>query len=357
MKVLITGGHLSPALCLIEELEKEEIVFVGRKYAIEGEKSLSFEYKIINEFKIPFIPIKTGRLQRRLTRHTIPSLLKVPIGLINAIKILRKEKPDIVMSFGGYVSVPVVIAASMLKIPSVIHEQTFKSGLSNKIASKFAKKVLISWKESEKYFPKKKIILVGNPVRSEVLNLKKGTPNSFPRIFVGGGSLGSHKLNQLVEKSLIKLTKICEVTHQTGSSTEFNDYERLLRKKNELGEYKSRYEVKEHFYPKDYIEQLNKNDLFVSRSGINSVSEYLAIQKPCFLIPLVTGQRNEQLENARFIQNMGLAEVKIDPSEEEFLNTIEYMLKNISKYKLEKDVIVKDSAKKIASILRETANA
>src|SRR5436305_1641956 len=132
MKLLIVaggGGHFAPALAVIEKLPKEiEILVVGRKYVFEGDRTLSLEYQTATKLRIPFKTLTTGRLQRKFTRYTFNSLLKIPIGLSQATNILTKFKPDAVLSFGGYISVPVTLAASILRIPLVLHEQTLEAG-------------------------------------------------------------------------------------------------------------------------------------------------------------------------------------------------------------------------------------
>src|SRR3989344_6654527 len=166
MKIAITGGHLSPALSVIEKLSKEDVVlFVGRKHVFEGDKGLSFEYKTITSLNIPFVELTTGRLQRKFTAHTLFSIVKIPYGLAQSFLILRKFKPDVVLGFGGYLSVPVVIAAHILRIPAIIHEQTQDAGLANRMLANYADRICISWETSAKYFPRGKTIFTGNPIR------------------------------------------------------------------------------------------------------------------------------------------------------------------------------------------------
>src|SRR3989344_5071506 len=218
MKIIIVGGHLSPALSVLDALPKNwEILFVGRKYVFEGEKSLSLEYKIINDLKIPFEEISTGRLQRKFTKNTIPSLFKLPSGFFKAFGILRKFQPDVVLGFGGYLQIPVIFASFFLKIPVVLHEQTLESGFSNKICSPIAKKICISWESSVKFFPKTKTVLTGNPIRKDIID-KSQIPNSRPLIYVTGGSSGSHFINSLIEQVLKKILIDFKLIHQTGGS-------------------------------------------------------------------------------------------------------------------------------------------
>ncbi|MBI4096937.1 MAG: glycosyltransferase [Candidatus Levybacteria bacterium] len=166
MNVAIIGGHLSPALAVIDAKPSGvDVLFIGRKHALEGDQARSFEEKVISEKGIPFHALTTGRLQRKLTRHTMVSLFKLPYGAVQAFSLLGKTKPDVILSFGSYVSLPVVIAASMRNIPVVIHEQTLEAGLANKIAARFATKICISWESSMPFFPREKTVLTGNPIR------------------------------------------------------------------------------------------------------------------------------------------------------------------------------------------------
>src|SRR3972149_4565703 len=223
MKILIIGGHSTPALCVIENLKNEEVFYIGRKHALEGDSALSLEYQTINKFKIPFYEIKTARFQRKITRYTLFSFLKFPAGFLQAVKILKQTKPDVVVGFGGYVSIPIVISAYFLKIPIVIHEQTLEIGFANKILSPFATKICISWESSKEFFPQGKTILPGLPIKKEIINAKtsirsastvstrgeqahdKKDKHDLPFLYITGGSLGSHKINLLVEKILPQL--------------------------------------------------------------------------------------------------------------------------------------------------------
>ncbi len=159
MKLLIVaggGGHFAPALAVIEKLPKDwELLVVGRKYVFEGDQSFSLEYQTAKKLNIPFKPLTTGRLQRKFTKYTINSLLKIPVGLAQATAILNGFKPDVVLSFGGYVSVPITLSASILRIPIVIHEQTLEAGVANKLVARFARKICISWEQFGEVFSKR----------------------------------------------------------------------------------------------------------------------------------------------------------------------------------------------------------
>ncbi len=392
MKILITGGHLSPALSVIEKLKGEDILYVGRKHALEGDKAFSLEYQTIKNLGIPFFPITTGKLQRKFTRYTTSSFLKFPLGFFQSFFVLKRFKPDVVLGFGSYVSLPIIIISSILKIPVVIHEQTLEAGFANKLSARFAAKICISFESSKRFFPLKKVVLTGNPLRKEIIEVSKmenarperspapsGAGRSrggkcpprfawrgrgkmknkgLPLLYITGGSLGSHFINNLVKDTVNKLLKDFQVLHQTGDAKEYQDFDTLLRIKNELPENGENYTVKNFLTPAESAEALKKADLVVARAGINTVSELLFLGKPSLLIPLPFTQNNEQLKNAQFLKTLGLGEVleqkKI--TTEVFLHTLERMYKNINIYKenssKSKGLIDKDASSKIAEVVK-----
>lgn len=316
MKILIVvggGGHFAPAFTVINSLPKDwQVLVVGRKHTFEGDKAESLEFRTAKEQHIPFVPVTTGRFQRKFTKHTIPSLTKFPYGFLQAMRILLRFKPDVVLSFGGYVSLPVVFAASVLKIPIVIHEQTLEAGLANKIASRFATKICISWESSAAFFPKAKTVLTGNPLerdRHEVANLLKfSTNNTLPLLFVTGGSGGSHAINVLIENCLEKLLASFRVFHQTGDAQEFGDFERLEKKRSLLDkDLQGRYLLTKFLSHGEFSGVVFASDLVVSRAGMNTITELMHYGKPAVIIPLPHAQKNEQIKNARFMESFGLA--------------------------------------------------
>lgn len=363
MKILIIGGHLAPALCVIQELPKDaEILYVGRKYTLEGDKAVSLEYKTISSRGIAFTELKTGRLQRSITLHTIPSLGKIPYGFLQAVKIINKFKPDVIAGFGGYLSLPVIAAGYFLKVPIVIHEQTLDVGLANKYGARFAKKVCISFESSRKYFPKEKVVLTGNPVKkneSKIIRRIK-LPGGKPVIYITGGSQGSHFINLLVLGSLSGLLGKYILVHQTGGAMKFKDFEKLSLLKGSLNAEKSNnYIISKFFEPMETESIMVQADLVVSRAGMNTVAELAVLKKPSLLIPIPVSSNNEQFKNALFLKKLGLGEVEeqknLNP--ESFLITINHMFKNIDKYKLHKplEAFNYDSAKKIVDVIYASA--
>lgn len=357
MKILITGGHLSPALSVIEGLKNDQVFYVGRKLTFEGEKAVSLEFQEITKLGIPFFQIKTGRLQRKYTKHTIPSLIKTPIGFAQAFGIIRKVKPDVILTFGSYISIPIGIVGKLLGIPVVIHEQTLQAGFANKILSKFASKVCISWQASQKYFPQNKIVLTGNPIRSEIKNMKNVKPQENV-LYITGGSSGSHAINVLIKNVLEKLLENFVVIHQTGDSQKYKDYEMLLEIKSNLKkELSQKYSIYKFLSPQDATATIAKSTLVIGRAGINTVTELIYLKKPALLIPISFGQKDEQLKNANFLKSLGLGEVLIqkDITSEIFLEKIYFMIKNIHKYKLSEVINFEDSSNNIIKVLRDVS--
>lgn len=288
---------------------KADCVIAGRKYTFENDKSLSLEYEIFKDRKIPFYNVNAGRLQRRFSSKTISSLFKTPASLSISIKIINKEKPDAIITFGGYIGLPVALAAYLRGVPVVLHEQTQKAGMTNKFIGKFAKKICISFPSSENFFDPVKTILTGNPVRKEIFIKKVNLllPKNYKVLLVIGGSTGSHNINEHIELLLGRLLENFIVIHQTGDAQEFKDYERLLKLKNSLDRnLKSRYLLKKFILPSEIGSFYNLADIVVSRAGANMVAELIALQKKAVLIPLSYGQKNEQLENAKYFEKTGL---------------------------------------------------
>jgi len=289
MKVIITGSHFSPAYAVIRK-SKWDIVVVGRKYALSNTQKESFEYKLCKEKKIPFRVLDVPRFLRVSPVRSFLSSISLFKAIKKARNIIKEENCDIVLSFGGYTALPVVIAARTLRKPVIIHEQTLGAGFSNKISSYFADRILISFSSSRKYFPKNKTYLTGNPIREELLSLSSISPlvkTVKPIIYVTGGSTGSMAINDLIGKIFPSLSDYF-IIHQYGVS------ESEIKGENYLG--------KSYFSPSEVAWIMRNASLIISRSGINTVTEVLYLRLPAIFIPLPHGQKNEQLKNARYAQ-------------------------------------------------------
>lgn len=364
MKIVVTGGHIAPALAVIEALPKNvEVVFVGRKFTFEGDSTASFEYREITKRGIPFFHLQSGRLQRSITRHTIPSLFRLPNGVRQARTLLKEISPDVVLSFGGYVGLPMVTAAATLRIPSVIHEQTTRAGFANRFTARFAAKVCISFETSRTFFPEKKTVLTGNPLRKDILeNKKSNTKSVLPLIYITGGSGGSHAINLLVRAHLQELLAISSVIHQTGDAGDFKDYEQLVALRSTLPKIlQDRYIVKKFLFSGEAASAMSSSDLVVGRSGINTVSELIYFEKPALCIPLPTGQRGEQEQNALLLTALGLGRMlRQETADALFVAQIKEMLNDLSGFRLN-DPSMKErfssAAGTIVSILSDVAHA
>lgn len=365
MKIVIIGGHLSPALCVMDALPKDaKTLFIGRKYALEGDSALSLEYKTITRLNIPFVGLNTGRLQRKLTRFTLFSLLKLPFGIIKSFFILIGFRPDVVVGFGGYVSIPVILCAFMLKIPVVIHEQTMEAGLANRLISRFAKKICISWNSSRKYFPKDKVVLTGNPIRKfPILNPQLYISesifnNKLPTIYVTGGSSGSHFINVLMKGIIEELLKKYNIIHQVGDAHEYHDFDNLEQLRESLPEkFHDNYILKKFIDPSEVGELIKSSSLIISRSGMNIVTELLYFEKPALLIPLPFSQNNEQLKNAKFLEKIGIGKVLQQNilSSKKLFQEINLMFHNLDNYKVNKNELenmsYKNATQNIISVI------
>lgn len=303
MKIIITGGHVTPALAVIDLLAKSDhvIIFVGRKHALSGDRSESFEFQEIQKRHIQFIDLRAGRLSMSSFRN----LLLIPSGFIEAFKLLKKQKPDVILSFGGYIALPVAFCGWIQKIPVVTHEQTIAPGITSKLIARFAKFVCITFPQTSRFFNKKNTIITGNPIRSAIFNVDK-KPFHIEKtgkkvLYVTGGSLGSHAINLAVAEIMHSLLKKYIVIHQCGSTTEFDDFKHLSRIKA------PNYHVAKHFLDDEIGYIYNCADIVIARSGANTILELIALKKPAVLIPLPIARHDEQLKHAKLLEKAGAA--------------------------------------------------
>jgi len=332
MKILITGGHPTPALALIDEIKKKkniEIIFVGRKHPVFGEKTLSFEYQEIKKKGIKFINLNTGKLPRFFTKEIFINLWLFFTGFFSALMIVLKEKPDVVVSFGSFLAFPIAFWAFIFRAPIFLHEQTIAPGLTNRIISFWAKKIFLAFPQAEKYFDKKKTIVVGNPIRFKVKGIIKQEAKRRPVIYITGGSLGSHAINLHIEKILPALLKKYIVIHQIGNITKFNDFIRLKNK------FKSPFYFPfSHISGKRLLSIYQKADLVISRAGANTFFELVAFEKPTIFIPLPYSASKEQWQHAKIFKDAGTGEIfNQDEKSEKLLDLIDKIINNLTYYK------------------------
>src|SRR5260221_7507301 len=277
-KILITGGHLTPAVAVIGELKKRgftNFVWIGHKYNQQGNEELSPEYKTVESMGIKFIDLKTGKLYRKWTFQNFLSGIKqfflIFFGLLKSLIIVLQERPKLILSFGGYLAVPIVFWGKISGSKVVTHEQTIVTGLANKIISKFANKILVSWENSLKFFPANKVILTGNPIRREVFYVKSNSltetfDEKLPILLIFGGNQGSHEINIRVFEIIEKLLTDFNVIHQTGNSSVTNDYQSALDIRTNLPAHTQlRYTVKDYINSNEVGEALNKAHVILGR--------------------------------------------------------------------------------------------
>ncbi|MDU9417674.1 undecaprenyldiphospho-muramoylpentapeptide beta-N-acetylglucosaminyltransferase [Staphylococcus lloydii] len=300
-KIAFTGGgtvgHVSVNLSLIPTaIEKgHEAFYIGSKNGIEKEMIAS---QLPN---ITYHSISSGKLRRYISLENIKDIFKVLKGILDARKVLKKEKPDLLFSKGGFVSVPVVIAARSLKIPTIIHESDLTPGLANKIALKFAKKIYTTFEDTVKYLPQDKADFVGATVREDLKSGNKSRgyqltnfSNDKKVLLVMGGSLGSRKLNEIIRGNLDGLLKTYQIIHLTGKG--------LLDEKLQDREGYSQFE----FVKDDLTDLLAITDTVISRAGANAIYEFLSLKIPMLLIPLGLDQsRGDQIDNAKNFAKKG----------------------------------------------------
>lgn len=284
-----SGGHVIPALTLIEKLEKSvDILYIGSTSGIE--KTL-VEGRGIRYFSIP-----SGKLRRYFSLKNMTDIGCILAGLIKSFFILRRLDPhSVVFSTGGYVAFPVVFSSWILGRKVLIHEQTGQAGLSNRLASRFATKIYVSFKDSMKFFPKKKTRFSGYPLKDEcfrqtikiqdVCGIDLSTMKR-PSIFITGGGNGSELINEKVKNELGKLRDYT-IFHQVGKLF-IEDYKRL-----ETPTYKVF-----PFLNEGIIDLFKAVDIVLSRAGAGTVCELLALGKRSILVPLKIAQKNEQFYNA-----------------------------------------------------------
>ncbi|WP_274600981.1 undecaprenyldiphospho-muramoylpentapeptide beta-N-acetylglucosaminyltransferase [Clostridium yunnanense] len=328
-KIIMTGGgtagHVTPNLALVPELMKQnfDIKYIGSKDGIEKDI-------IKNSSNMEYFGISSGKLRRYFDVKNFSDPFKVVKGMVEAYKIITKEKPDIVFSKGGFVTVPVVIAASIKKIPVVTHESDITPGLANKLAAPFCSKLCVTFPESLNYIKDKKGVYTGTPIRKELfegsaIKGKKicGFNDNKPVLFVIGGSLGSKAINETIRNSLKELLGKYNIIHICGK-----------------GNFDSSYKEIKGYAQFEYVSEelthlMNAADYIISRAGANVIFEILALKKPNILIPLSAKvSRGDQVLNAKSFEKNGYSIVIEDEelNKEKLLEKLEILNNDRNKY-------------------------
>jgi len=314
-KYMVTGGHVTPALATIEELQKKnrsiDIVFVGRKYALEGSRVTSEEFHLVRNMHIRFYPLITGRMKRDMSMLSLFALIRIPIGCIYALWIVLREWPSVIISFGGYVAFPVVLAGWLMRIPVVTHEQTRRPGLANRIISRMARYTCTGFPDAGSIKGLYgQVVYTGLPIRTGIFHPPRALSFDMPKdtlpvLFIVGGNTGSVSINTVVFESLPSLLSQWVIVHQTGTLS----IEKAKQVRRSLGEKYTRYIPVAYVHTSDYSYLLHKAQLIVGRSGANTVIEIAAVGKPALFIPLPWASDNEQQHNAEYLEKKGSAVV------------------------------------------------
>lgn len=294
-----TAGHVTPNIALISRLKEQgyQISYIGSYNGIEK--------TLIEELGIPYYGISSGKLRRYFDLKNFTDPFRVLKGFSEARKLLKQLKPDVVFSKGGFVTVPVVVAAGRLKIPTIIHESDMTPGLANKLCIPSAVKVCCNFPETKAHLPEGKAVVTGTPIRQELLQGDAEKGRAFtgfttekPVLMIIGGSLGAQAVNDAVRRILPQLLEDFQVVHLCGKG-----------KKDDTKDGLKGY-VQYEYIESELADLFAMADIVISRAGANAICELQALKKPNLLIPLsANASRGDQILNARSFEKQGFSMV------------------------------------------------
>ncbi len=358
MKIAITGGHLTPALALIDYVQthqpQDELVFIGRLYSQQKLKQKAVEKKEVERKGVRFIPLKAVKWghENLLTKFFIKPW-QFLTSIARAVKVLKNTKPDVLISFGGYLAVPAAIAAKLLGIKVVTHEGTRALSWSNQTILKLAAALAVSYPEVKEQTNHKKVVVTGTPIRAELKSRVETAPTWIqtdqldkPLLLIMGGNQGSKVINQTAASSLPQLLSEWSVVHICGRSNTRDNYQKQLAAAAAKlpKEFQARYWVRPWVGAKDLAWLYQHAFGAVSRAGANTTEELARAKIPAVFIPLPHAHLQEQLKNAQWLVSneaaLLLPESKLSPktlkkSLDELKNTHSRFKKNLGKLKLE----------------------
>jgi len=326
-KIIFTGGgtagHVTPNLALMDALAgRYEMEYIGSYQGIEKE--------LVGKAGITYHGISSGKLRRYFDWKNFTDPFRVLKGFREAKKLMRSQKPDLVFSKGGFVAVPVVIAAKKAGVPVIIHESDMTPGLANKLCISSADKICVNFPETLKYLPEDKAVLTGSPIRKELFQGDRlrglqfcGFGTEKPVILVVGGSTGAAALNEAVWNLLPTLLKRFQIVHLCGK-----------------GKSNPAYDGTEGYVQFEYVNKELRDifaacSLVISRAGANAICELLALKKPNILIPLTAAaSRGDQILNAESFEQQGYSYLlkEEELTNETLLTAINEVVENSDKY-------------------------
>jgi len=304
-----TGGHLTPLVAVADELRKKigpelKLLYIG--------SGAQMEKQIMSERNIPIKSVLSGKMRRYSSFKNIIDFFKIPIGFFQSLWILLWFTPDAIFSKGGYVAVPIVLAAWLYRIPIMIHESDSAPGIANQFLSKFADRVAVAYPSAEQYFPKEKTALVGNPIRFEVtegdpviLRQQLGFTQSRKTILILGGSQGSQAINDAIVKILPQLLQQYQIIHQTGQE----HFDNVVKEAAILGIKSGRggYYAAPFMNANQLRDAFALCDLVISRAGATFITEIAANGKPAIMVPISSSANDHQKMNAYALARIGAA--------------------------------------------------
>jgi len=306
-----TGGHVMPALTVVDELRRrdslEDVIWIGSRDGVERQAA--------EKAGIRFVAIPTGKLRRYLSPRNLTDAVRVPLGVLAARRVLANFRPDVVLSTGGFVSVPTVIAARGIA-PVVTHEQTAIIGLANRINARFSAVLAVSFDNAGNQALQihRRVVVTGNPIRIDLVNgdrtrglLQLGFTPNLPVVYVTGGARGASPINHRIAEMLPDILQHTQILHQTGPASANADAVDLLAIRSSLTEsLRTRYNIVE-FVGDELPDVYAVADLVIGRAGAGTVAELAYVGKPAILIPLPGAGGDEQTLNARVLGEAGAA--------------------------------------------------
>ncbi len=368
MTIYITGGHLTPALAVIDELQKRNestIIFFGREFSQTKTGQISRERQEIEDRHIRFVPIQASKFHRTHVFENLFEILKFPQSLWQVASEYKKVKPDVVLSFGGYLAFPACLIGKLFGAKVITHEQTRVAGLANQVIGWIADKVAVAHEDSIQYFLPGKTIVTGNPIREVLFREYKTAPSWFtgaqktkPILYVTGGSQGSHVINQTIVSILPKLVREYYVVHQCGVSVDFQVMKDLETERLKLpSEVQDNYTVREWIEEREVSYLLRNARIVVSRAGANTVQELILAATPAIFIPLAFAYKDEQYKNASHLVHVGAAKLihQKDLLPETLWSSIVEMDRSYDEYKKhmgeESNLLIKNGTNRLIKLL------
>jgi UDP-N-acetylglucosamine--N-acetylmuramyl-(pentapeptide) pyrophosphoryl-undecaprenol N-acetylglucosamine transferase len=318
MKILLTGGgsggHFYPLIAVAEainQIAKDENLVSPKLYFMSDSP---YDTETLIQNNITFIPISAGKIRRYASISNFFDLFRTFFGVIGALKKVFDLYPDVIFSKGAYASFPVLTAARLLRIPVIIHESDSVPGKTNLWASKFAKRIAVSYPDTAEYFPKEKVAFTGNPLRKAVLNINRTGGHEYlnlekdiPTILIIGGSLGAKIINERILDVLTKLIEKYQVIHQTGKNNveEVSSTSAVILGDNQN---KNRYRIFDYLNDLDLVMAAGAADLVISRAG-STIFEIASWGVPSIVIPITESNGDHQRVNAYAYARSGASSV------------------------------------------------